>query len=137
MIRVVLDTNLLFSAVLKSSTPPAAVFNLVIANKLLMCVSDAVLKEYREVLSRPILAPHRKRAEQILKLISDIALKVNPTETVWECADSDDDCFLECAYSASAEYVVTGNIKHFPESPWRGIQIVTAREFLNIATSLP
>ena len=56
MIRVVLDTNILFSAVLKPMGVPSAVFDLVIANKLLMCVSDAVLAEYHDVLSRPLLA---------------------------------------------------------------------------------
>lgn len=137
MIRVVLDTNILFSAVLKPVGVPATVFDLVIANKLLMCVSEAVLAEYREVLLRPVLAPHRQRAEQILELISDIALKVNPTKSVRACKDSDDDCFLECADAARAEYVVTGNIKHFPHSPWWNTQIVTARELLNIITSLP
>jgi putative PIN family toxin of toxin-antitoxin system len=137
MIRVVLDTNLLFSAVLKPATVPAAVFDLVTANKLLMCVSEEVLAEYHEVLLRPVLAPHRQRAEQVLELISGIALKVSPAETIRACKDPDDDCFLECAEAANAEYLVTGNVKHIPQSPWRITQIVTARELLNIIASLP
>lgn len=50
MIRAVLDTNIVFSAVLKAEGVPAAVFNLVLTDRLLMCVSGPILAEYREVL---------------------------------------------------------------------------------------
>ena len=62
MIRVVLDTNVLFSAILKRSGLQAAVFDLVIAGKLPPCVSDAVMAEYHEVLSRPVLQLSTKRS---------------------------------------------------------------------------
>ena len=56
---------------------------------------------------------------------------VKPTENVRECADPDDDIFLECAQAARAAYLVTGNLKHFPVT-WLGSRIVTARRFLEI-----
>ena len=79
---------------------------------------------------------HRERAERILLLINDIAFKASPAEKVTVCDDPDDNCFLECADAARAAYVVTGNMKHFPQSPWRSILIVTARELLNVAATI-
>jgi len=54
-------------------------------------------------------------------------------QTGYECSDPDDDIFLECGQAAQANYLVTGNIKHFPAS-WAGTSIVTARWLLD---SLP
>ncbi len=51
---------------------------------------------------------------------------VSPSERVRACSDPDDDMFLECALAAKAEYVVTGNLKHFPVW-WAGNLIVTPR----------
>ena len=47
------------------------------------------------------------------------------------CADPDDDMFLECAQAAHADYLVTGNLKHFPEF-WESTRIVTPRNLLDI-----
>jgi predicted nucleic acid-binding protein len=43
--------------------------------------------------------------------------------------DPDDDCFLECALAAEAEYIVTGNVRHFPKD-YEAIAIVTPRQLL-------
>lgn len=67
----------------------------------------------------------------MLSLIDAIALRFKPTVTIGACTDPDDDCFLECAEAGGARFVVTGNKRHFPPSPWRDIYIVTARELLD------
>ena len=102
MIRTVLDTNVLFSAVLKRVGLPAKVFDLVIAGLLIPCVSDEILAEYHEVLSRPVLRLHAQRAEEVLKLISAVAVHVTPRVSLSVCSDPDDNCFLECAEAAGA-----------------------------------
>jgi predicted nucleic acid-binding protein len=56
---------------------------------------------------------------------------VKPTETIKACSDPDDDIFLECAYAALADYLVTGNLKHFPPS-WASTLVVTPRSFLDL-----
>jgi hypothetical protein len=55
---------------------------------------------------------------------------VRPTERVAACSDPDDDIFLECAQAARADYLVTGNLKHFPVS-WAATRIVTPRWLLD------
>jgi predicted nucleic acid-binding protein len=47
------------------------------------------------------------------------------------CSDPDDDIFLECAQAARADYLVTGNLRHFPEA-WESTRIVTPRRLLEV-----
>ena len=49
------------------------------------------------------------------------------------CPDPDDDHILECAVSAGADYLVTGNLKHFPLQ-YRGVRVVTARHMIEQLT---
>ncbi|MGH2396863.1 MAG: hypothetical protein ACRDFW_07725 [bacterium] len=44
--------------------------------------------------------------------------------------DPDDDIFTAAAVEGQAAYLITGNTRHFPQSPWRGIQIVDPAKFL-------
>jgi uncharacterized protein len=66
-----------------------------------------------------------------LDTIREKGFWVRPTETIRACSDPDDDIFLECATAAQADYLVTGNVRHFP-SPWTKTRIVTPRLFLDV-----
>ncbi len=124
MIRVVLDTNIVVSALLQPLGPPAQILTLAIGGSVQLCVSGSVYAEYEEVIHRPRF----RRSEEIiagaLQAIREKGLGVRPTERVTACSDPDDDIFLKCARAAKAEYLVTGNLKHFPVS-WAGSRIVT------------
>ncbi|HWY48357.1 MAG TPA: PIN domain-containing protein [Bryobacteraceae bacterium] len=56
---------------------------------------------------------------------------VTPLHSVTEARDPDDNHFLECAEAAGADYLVTGNKKHFPSS-YKNARVVDAREFLDL-----
>ncbi len=58
MIRVVLDTNIVVSALLRSGGLPHAVFNLAADQVVQLCISEAIMAEYEEVLRRPRLGIH-------------------------------------------------------------------------------
>ena len=131
MIRVVLDTNILVSALLSPQGPPAQVFVIAILEPdIQLCVSGDIFAEYEEVIRRPRL--HRSESEiaAALRSIRQIAFWVKPTESVHACSDPDDNIFLECAQAAAAHYLITGNTRHFPAA-WAGTQVVAARQFLN------
>ncbi len=68
--------------------------------------------------------------EHILNLLTGIALLVFPTTSATAASDPDDNCFLECAEAAAADYLITGNKRHFPMS-WKKTKIVNTREFLD------
>ena len=126
MIRVVLDTNIIVSALLQPLGPSAQIFVLSLGGSIQLCVSGSVYAEYEEVISRPRLRRSKEIVAATLQTIREKGLWVRPTNKVQACLDPDDDIFLECAQTAHAEYLVTGNLKHFPAS-WDGTKIVTPR----------
>ncbi len=115
MTRVVLDTNVLISALLSPQGPPAQVFLMTIIDPdTQLCVSGDIFAEYEEVICRPRLNRSNSEIVATLRAIREKGFWVRPTEKVRLCADPDDDIFLECARSAAADYLVTGNTRHFP-----------------------
>jgi putative PIN family toxin of toxin-antitoxin system len=131
MIRVVLDTNVIVSALLQPLGPPAQVVLLAIGGSFQLCISGNVYAEYEEVIRRPRFRCEENLIASTLQAIREWGFWVRPREAIQECADPDDDIFLECAQAARAGYLVTGNIKDFPVS-WLDTQIVTPRRFLEI-----
>jgi putative PIN family toxin of toxin-antitoxin system len=131
-LRLVLDTNVVISAALKPDGLQRTVFLLAISKPARMYVSDAILAEYRMVLARPELRIRRGLQMQFLDLMANRASSVSPTRLVRAASDPDDDKFLECADEARADYLVTGNLRHFPRF-WKATKVVSAREFVSLA----
>jgi putative PIN family toxin of toxin-antitoxin system len=131
MIRVVLDTNIVVSAMLQPLGPPAQVFELAIGGSMQLCISGSIYAEYEEVIRRPRLRRSEEVIAATLQVIREKGLWVRPVEAISACSDPDDDIFLECAHAARATYLVTGNLKHFPAS-WPGTRVVSARRLLDI-----
>lgn len=130
MIRVVLDTNIIVSALLQPLGPPAQVFLLALGGSVRLCISGSVYAEYEEVIRRPRFRRAEVTILSTLQTIRDRGLWVKPTHAVRACSDPDDDIFLECAQAARAAYLITGNTKDFPPH-WLN-SIVTPRGFLDI-----
>ena len=133
MTRVVLDTNILVSALLSPLGPPAQVFLMTILEpNMELCISGDIYAEYEEVIRRPRLNRSQREIETTLRTVREKGFWIKPVEKVRVCSDPDDDIFLECAQAARAEYLVTGNLRHFPAA-WGSTQIVSARQFLGAA----
>lgn len=79
--------------------------------------------------------PHFKIDEDIidatLAAMRGQALHVVPRHRVDACSDSKDNVFLECAEAASADYVVTGNRRHFPAT-WKLTRVIGVRELVEL-----
>jgi putative PIN family toxin of toxin-antitoxin system len=137
MIRVVLDTNILISALLQPQGFPARSFLTALAGtKAQLCVSGDIYAEYEEVMRRPKFNRSEAVIEQTLRAIRQNGFWIKPAEKIRSCSDPDDDIFLECSQAARAHYLVTGNLKHFP-AKWANAQIVTARQFLDAVGEIP
>ena len=134
MTRVVLDTNILVSALLQPLGPSAQLFLRCLNGSLQLCLTGSIFAEYEEVISRPRLKRSPDVIAGTLRTIRDIGLWVKPSARVTICSDPDDDVFLECAQAANARYVITGNIKHFPPS-WAGARVVTPRWLLDMLSA--
>jgi uncharacterized protein len=131
--KVVLDTNVVVSAHLRAGGLEAFVLDLALASKLQLYVSPDVLAEYEEVLRRPRFRIESKKVTQSLRLIKKRATSVTPTLTLSVSPDPDDNRFLECAEAANADYLVTGNRRHFP-AKYRNTLVVNARQLIEIIT---
>ena len=97
MIRVVLDTTIIVSALLQPLGPSAQIFVLALGGSIQMCVSGTIYAEYEEVISRPRLQRSEDVIAATLQAIREKSRWVRPAETVRACPDPDDDIFLECA----------------------------------------
>jgi uncharacterized protein len=130
-LRLVVDTNVLVSAALKPQGLERTAFLLAISRPARLYVSRAVLEEYSEVLARPELKIRKGLRVQLLQLIRNRSYKVAPLVHVEVAGDPDDDKFLKCADAARADYLITGNQKHYPKF-WKRTKIITSREFIEV-----
>ena len=131
-LRLVIDTNLLISAALKPEGLQRTALILAVTKPALFYVSHPILKEYADVLSRPELAIRKGIRQQLLQLVKNHSHLVTPSRRLEVCTDRDDNVFIECADAARADYLITGNQKHFPRF-WKKTKIITTREFISLA----
>ena len=127
----VIDTNVLVSAVLKHHSVPGGIIDLAFDGPIIPVLNDAIEKEYREVLSRPKFHLPSDLIDDILSSFHQRGLYVDAEELDMELPDPKDRVFYEVVMEERKEedaYLVTGNIKHFPEKPY----VVTPRQMLNI-----
>lgn len=128
-IRVVLDTNVVVSAHLNAEGYERHVLDLALARKLQLFVSQPILDEYEGVLRRPKFAIQPSKITRSLRLLRTAAKLVRPMRQLDVSRDAADNRFLECADAAKADYLVTGNKRHFPKQS-RQTLVVNARELL-------
>lgn len=127
----VIDTNVLISAVLKHHSVPGSIIDLAFDGPIVPVLNDSIEKEYKEVLSRPKFHLPSDLIEDILSSFHQRGLYVDAEEIDIELPDPKDRVFYEVVMEerkAEDAYLVTGNIKHFPERPY----VVTPRQMLNI-----
>ena len=133
MPNVVVDANTVASAALKAESTPETALLLALLYDA-MYLSEPVLAEIREVLGRPkfrrYLGPDR--ITEIMALILADAHLVTPITVVRACRDPDDDKYLDLALAAEAYAIVTGDRDLLSMSPWRGIRIMDAREYVTL-----
>jgi len=130
-LRLVIDTNVVVSAALKPDGLQRTTFLLAITKPARFYVSRPILEEYADVLSRPELGIRKGSRQQLLQLIRNNSHIVTPSRRLEVASDPDDNVFLECADAARADYLITGNQKHFPRF-WKKTKRITTREFISL-----
>ena len=132
MTKAVFDTNVYISATLFGGIPKKLIL-LAFEGKFQLFTSGDILTEISGVLAKKFNYS-QKRISQVLDAIGNIARTVKPSKTVdvvksWPS----DNRILECAVTAKANYLVTGDKKHLlPLKKYQSIQIVSPEEFLKI-----
>lgn len=128
--RVVLDTNVLISAIFFPGAP-SRILSAWIAHQFDLVVSTEILEEYREVARRIGARFPGVELGPVLDRIALHALLVVPAQLPDDaCADPDDVKFLEAALGSGADCVASGDRALLRTSGYEGIEVVTPREFV-------
>ena len=114
MIRAVIDTNVLISGLLSPTGNEALIILAINQGLMHPCVTDEILEEYAEVLGRPKFAFGPDEIDALLAMMRGKGELIAPRGTAPALPDASDGKFLHCAVAAQAEYIVTGNKRHFP-----------------------
>jgi len=128
--RVVLDTNVLISAIFFSG-PPSRILSAWIDEKFELAASTQILDEYRRVADRIGETFPGVEVRPVLDRIALHALVAVPVRLPDDaCTDRDDIKFLECAVGCRADCVVSGDRALLRSSGYEGIEVLTPRRFI-------
>lgn len=130
--KVVLDTNVLVSGLLNPYGPPGRIVQLAASDALSLCYDARILGEYRDVLLRSKFAFRGDHVNALLEQIQFAGVLATAAPLPCPLPDGDDEAFLEVALAAAAEYLVTGNPRHYPMRLCGAVQVVSPAEFLKI-----
>jgi uncharacterized protein len=134
VIRAVIDTNVLVSGLLSPAGNEALIILAVHQGLARPCVSAEVLEEYAEVLARPKFAFPPAEIAAVIAMFRNTGELFFPEGPASILPDPDDARFLHCAEAAQAEYLVTGNKRHFPQEACGAVHVVSAGELLDRIT---
>jgi len=132
MQRIILDTNVLVSALIQKNYPYLIINELFLENRIVLCLSDELMAEYYEVLKREKFARYPdfvKNAEILLATIETKAVKFSPKTKVSIITDHDDNKLLELAAESKANYLITGNTNDFTMAKFKKTKILTPKEY--------
>ena len=138
MLKVILDTNVLVSSLIQRSYPFLVIDYLFANRGIELCNSDDLLDEYTEVLTRAKFFKYPDfdmRAKILLLNIKGFGRKYFTNVKLNIIEDESDNRFLELAETCNADYLITGNTKHFPMKKYKVTRIVSPREFLEIVNN--
>lgn len=129
MIRIVLDTNVIVSAVLTPFGPPARILDAVLNGNLLLLHDDRIVAEYFDVLNRRKFNFDAELVSYLMDYIITSGEHVSAMPLQIKLKDEFDLPFIEVAISGHADALVTGNKRHFPQK-LATAQIATPAEFM-------
>ena len=129
--KIVLDTNIIVSGLLRSQGNPAQVLTLALAGAVQVCHDERILAEYAEVLARTRFRFDPVRVREVLTKLEADGLAVDASDhSGLDLPDEDDEPFLAVALAASADFLVTGNLSDYPPGKRRGCAVVSPATFM-------
>lgn len=129
--RVVLDTNVLISGLLSTTSTPARAVDRAASHGQILA-SVATLRELMTKLLSPRFDPYvpRERRDALLLRLAPLVEIVEILQPVQACRDRDDDKFLEVGVNGRADVIVSGDRDLLALDPFRGIAILTPAAYV-------
>lgn len=134
--KVVLDTNILVSALLTPEGVSGQVLDLFRKSLLTLLLDERILGEYRTVLARPRFGFETGVVDELLAFLDRFGMHVIANPLGFSIPDPTDVPFLEVALSGGAEVLVTGNKRDYGRPP-KGLKILNPAEFLALYRKTP
>ncbi len=131
-IKIVVDTNVLVSALIGKSYPHKIVYDCIFGKRVTVCISPDVFNEYESVLNRAKFdrfPDFRASSGKMLTLLREVSDFYTPIAKLAVIKDEPDNRFLELALLAQANFIVTGNTNDFTFSEYEGVQVVSPKYF--------
>ena len=130
--RVILDTNVLISGLLSTTSTPAQAVEHAISTGQLLASTDTLLELMGKLLSPKFdrYVPRERRDALVLRLAPLIEI-VELVQRIQACRDPDDDKFLDVAINGRADVIVSGDRDLLDLNPFRGIAILTPAAYMD------
>lgn len=130
--RIVLDTNVVVSAMLSGSGAPYVAMQLVLQGAVILLADSRILAEYDEMTARPQFGFDENERRTLLDVLAQVAEPVIATPLRVSLPDPDDRVFVEVAIAGDADAIVTGNSRHFiPKKGELGVAVLTPRQLVD------
>ncbi|TAL37837.1 MAG: putative toxin-antitoxin system toxin component, PIN family [Spirochaetes bacterium] len=126
--KIVLDTNVLVAGALNPRGTPANILNLILNEEVTLCYDDRIINEYRRVLKRDKFTLDPGAVDILVIHIEDRGERTDAKPLAVAINDPDDVMFYEVLKSSGADFLVTGNTKHFKQI--KDKRIVTPAVFM-------
>ena len=130
--KILLDTKVLVSGILSPNGPPAAVLRALLTERVTLCFDERIVSEYRNVLTRTKFSFDPDLVEELIGFLEASGSPTLAAPLAVTLPDPWDQMFIEVAISSNADFLVTGNLKHFPETARAGVRVVSPRAFLDL-----
>lgn len=132
MLRIVLDTNVLVSAIIRNGKP-RKLFQMGIDGKYKILTSRETLYELSEVLQRPKFMMTREDIVRIVSALMETGENIQVTSKFEVInRDPDDNIIINTAHDGNADYIVSGDKDIKDLKNFQKIKIVTVVEMLKI-----
>ncbi|MGH9906219.1 MAG: putative toxin-antitoxin system toxin component, PIN family [Pyrinomonadaceae bacterium] len=130
--NVVVDTNVVISAVIRDRLPQRVIDEIVSREDWFWIVTTEIETEYREVLARPKFKVPTAIQQSWRDFIEEATIRVQPSTPPAFPRDPKDELFIAAALASDADYLITGDKDLFDEQPLASTQILRPSEFAQL-----
>lgn len=130
MIYAVIDTNVLVSALIthNSLSATAKVVRLLLEGGFVPLYESCIIEEYQEVLHRSKFKLLPGVADALISYIMEHGIETSRTAFLELMPDEADRVFYEVSLSVADSFLVTGNLKHYPQTP----KVISPTDFVKV-----
>ena len=134
MPKIIIDTNVIVSALISNSIPTNIMYDLVLPGKVDTCLTEEIFSEYVEVMNREKFTRFinfKTKANIVLNKLREISIFYRTDRKVEVLTDTSDNKFLELAAVSVADFLITGDTNDFQITEFEYTKILSPRDYWN------